>query len=80
MFKVYIASLCKKLFARRGLWRYLSENASVASACGLNQIPNRRTLDRRLEEIAPQTEVQICTLCLILSVEGVTEGITARLH
>jgi hypothetical protein len=77
MFKVYIVSLCKKLFARRGLWRYLSANELIAKACGLHQIPHRRTLDRRLAEIVPQAEVQIRTLGLILSVEGVTDGITA---
>jgi hypothetical protein len=77
MFKVYIVSLCKKLFARRGLWRYLSANASVAGACGLHQIPDRRTLDRRLAEIASQAEKQIRTLGLILSVEDVTDGTTA---
>ena len=77
MFKVYIVSLCKKLYARRGLWRYLSANGLIARACGLQHIPHRRTLDRRLVEIAPQAEVQIRTLGLILSVEGVTDGITA---
>jgi hypothetical protein len=77
MFKVYLVSLCKKLFARRGLWRYLSANGSIASACGLHKIPDRRTLDRRLDDIAPQAEVQIRTLGLILSVEGVTDGVTA---
>jgi hypothetical protein len=77
MFKIYLVSLCKKLFARRGLWRYLSANELIAGACGLSQIPHRRTLDRRLVEIAPQAEVQIRHLGLILSVEGVTDGITA---
>jgi len=77
MFKVYMVSLCKKLFVRRGLWRYLSANGSIARACGLHKIPDRRTLDRRLDEIAPQAEVQIRTLGLILSIEGVTDGRTA---
>jgi len=76
MFKLYLVSLCKKLFARRSLWRYLSANALIARACGLSQIPDRRTLDRRLVEIGPQAEVQIRNLGLVLSLEGVTDGIT----
>lgn len=77
MFKVFVVSLCKKLFFRRGLWRYLQANAPIAQACGLSQIPHRRTLDRRLAEIAPQAEVQIRTLGLILSLEQVTDGVMA---
>ena len=76
MFKIYLVSLCKKLFARRSLWRYLSANELIAIACGLSQIPDRRTLDRRLVEITPQAEVQIRNLGLVLSLEGVTDSIT----
>jgi hypothetical protein len=77
MFKLYLVSVCKKLFARRSLWRYLSANALIANTCELSKIPDRRTLDRRLVEIVPQAEVQIRNLGLVLSVEGVTDGITA---
>lgn len=77
MFKVFVVSLCKKLFARRGVGRYLQANAPIAHACGLAQIPHRRTLDRRLAEIVPQAEVQIRTLGLMLSLEGVTDSVTA---
>lgn len=72
MFTIYLASLCKKLFARRGLWRYWRANELIARACGLSQVP-----DRRLVEIAPQAEVQIRHLSLVLTVEGVTNGSTA---
>ena len=62
MFKVYVVSLVKQLWSRRSVWRYLSGTAEVAAACGLACIPNRRTLDRRLGEIGPQTERQIAAL------------------
>lgn len=77
MFKLYVVSLVKRLWKRRGLWRYLAANPTVASACGLPQVPDRRTLDRRLEEIAPQAEAQIRGLGLTLILEGVTDPSTA---
>jgi len=77
MFKVYVVSLLKHLWARRSLWRYVSSMPLVASACGLVRIPDRRTLDRRLAEIAPQAEVQIQALGLALSIEAVTDATVA---
>lgn len=77
MFKVYVVSLLKTLWERRSLWRFLKANPTVAAACGLERIPDRRTLDRRLTEIAPHAEAQIRALGLILSVEGVTSSSTA---
>ena len=77
MFKLYVVSLLKKLWERRALWRYLAANPTVAAACGLPQLPDRRTLDRRLEEIAPQAEAQIRVLGLTLILEGVTDPNTA---
>lgn len=77
MFKVYVVSLLKQLWAHRSLWRYLSSMPLVASACGLARIPDRRTLDRRLAEIAPQAEVQIQALGLTLSLEAVTDATVA---
>jgi len=49
----------------------------VASACGLLRLPDRRTLDRRLAEIAPQAEAQIQALGLVLSLEVVTDASVA---
>jgi hypothetical protein len=77
MFKLYVVSVVKKLWKRRGLWRYLAANPTVAAACGLPQVPNRRTLDRRLEEVAPQAEAQIRALGLTLVLEEVTDPNTA---
>lgn len=77
MFKVYVVSLLKQLWAHRSVWRYLSSTPLVASACGLVAIPDRRTLDRRLAEIAPQAEAQIQALGLSLSLEAVTEAMVA---
>jgi hypothetical protein len=74
MFKVHVVSLLKQLWAHRSLWRYLSSVPLVASACGLVRIPDRRTLDRRLVEIAPQAESQIQALGLVLSLEAVTDA------
>jgi len=74
LFKVYVVSLLKHLWARRSVWRYLSSMPMVASACGLVRIPDRRTLDRRLAEIGPQAEVQIQALGLALSIEAVTDA------
>jgi hypothetical protein len=77
MFKVYVVSLLKQLWAHRSLWRYLSSMPLVASGCGLVRIPDRRTLDRRLEEIASQAEAQIQALGLTLSLETVTDATVA---
>jgi hypothetical protein len=49
MFKVYLVSLLKQLWAHRSLWRYLSSIPLVASACGLVRLPDRRTLIDDLE-------------------------------
>jgi Transposase DDE domain len=77
MFKVYVVSVLKFLWRRRSLWRYLSGTPLVAGACGLARIPDRRTLDRRLREIAPQAEAQIVALGLVLSLEAVTDATVA---
>jgi hypothetical protein len=77
LFKVYLVSLLKQLWAHRSLGRYLASMPPVASACGLVHIPDRRTLDRRLAEIAPQAEAQIQALGLVLSLEGVTDATVA---
>jgi hypothetical protein len=77
LFKVYVVSLLKQLWAHRSLWRYLSSIPLVASACGLVRLPDRRTLDRRLVEIRPQAEVQIQALGLALSLEAVTDATVA---
>jgi len=44
------------------------------AACGLDTVPDRRTLDRRLVDIGPQAEVQIQALGLVLALEEVTEA------
>lgn len=77
LFKEYVVSLLKQLWARRSVWRYVSSMPLVASACGLVRIPDRRTLDRRLQEIAPQAERQIQALGLTLSLEAVTDATIA---
>lgn len=77
MFKVYVVSLLKKLWARRSLWRYLAGTPLVAASCGLGRIPDRRTLDRRLREIGPEAEAQIQALGLALSIEAVSDATMA---
>jgi len=77
MFKVYVVSLLKQLWAHRSVWRYLSNMPLVTAACGLARVPDRRTLDRRLAEIAPQAEAQIQALGLVLSLESVTDATIA---
>jgi DDE family transposase len=77
MFKVYVVSLLKQLWAHRSLWRYLSSVPLVATACGLVGLPDRRTLDRRLVEIGPEAERQIQALGLALSLEAVTDATVA---
>jgi hypothetical protein len=69
--------LLKQWWAHRSWWRYLSGMPLVASACGLARIPDRRTLDRRLAELAPQAEAQIQALGLVLSLEAVTDATVA---
>ncbi|MHB8628133.1 MAG: hypothetical protein ACYDBJ_09870 [Aggregatilineales bacterium] len=70
LFKVYVVSVLKQLWKRRSLWRYLSGTPIVAAACGLVHIPDRRTLDRRLREIAPQAEAQIVALGFVVARSG----------
>jgi hypothetical protein len=77
MFKVDLVSVLKQLWSRRSLWRYRSNLPLVAAVCGLARIPDRRTLDRRLVEIAPQAEAQIQALGLALSLEAVTDATVA---
>src|ERR1700690_1635346 len=77
MFKVYLVSLLKQLWAHRSLWRYLSSMPLVASACGLVRIPGRRTLDRRVAGIGLPAGAQIQALGLTLSLEAVTDATIA---
>src|SRR5260370_30234709 len=77
MFKVYVVSVLKQLWAHRSVWRYLSSMPLVASAWGLVRLPHPRTLDRRLAEIAPQAEMQIAALGLALSREAATHATVA---
>ena len=77
MFKIYVVSVLKQLWSCRSLWRYLSGMPLVTAACGLVRIPDRRTLDRRLAEIAPQAETQIQALGLVLSLEAVSDATVA---
>jgi len=77
MFKIYVVSICKKQFSRRGLWDYLQANPTIVSACALPKVPYRRTLDRRMAEIAPHGEEQIRALGLVLSLEYVTDSRTS---
>lgn len=75
-----VISLLKTLWERRSLRHYLQANPTVDAACGLARLPDRRTLDRRLVEIAPHSSIiwqQIGTLGLMLSVEAVTSSATA---
>ncbi len=74
MFKVYVVSLVKQLWSRRSVWRYLTGMPEVAAACGLERIPDRRTLDRRLDDIGYEAQRQIAALGLVLSLEAVTDG------
>src|SRR5258707_6650418 len=74
MFKVYVVSLGKQLWSRRSVWRYLRGTPEVAAACGLARIPDRRTLDRRLDDIGYEAQRQIAALGLVLSLEAVTDG------
>lgn len=77
MFKVYLVGVLKQLWSRRSLWRYLAGTPPVAAACGLTRIPDRRTLDRRLAEIAPQAQAQLQALGLVLSLEAATDATMA---
>lgn len=70
-------SVLRKLWARRSLWRYLQNRPLVAAACGLHCIPSRRTLDRRLPDIAAQAQAQIGALGLVLTLEAVSDTTVA---
>jgi hypothetical protein len=74
---VYIVSLLKQRWAHRSLWRYVSSMPLVAAVCGLVRMPDRRTLDRRLAEVAPEAEAQIQALGLAWSIEAVTDATVA---
>jgi hypothetical protein len=40
MFQVYLVSLVKQLWKRRGVWRYLKANPLVMECCGLIHVPD----------------------------------------
>jgi len=77
LFKVYMVGLLKHLWQHRSVWRYLKAMPEVARACGLVRLPDRRTLDRRLNQISGEIEAQIELLGLVLSLEEVSDAITA---
>lgn len=77
MFKVYVVSVLKKLWSHRSVWRVLQSIEGLRQACGLSQVPDRRTLDRRLNKMAAQAQKQLEAIGLCLVLEGVTDGSTA---
>jgi hypothetical protein len=56
---------------------YLQNTTLVATACALHHSPNRRTLDRRLQDISAPAEAQIQALGLVLALEAVTDATAA---
>jgi hypothetical protein len=80
MFKVYVVSLVKRLWSRRWVWRYLKGTPEVAAACGLERIPDRRTLDRRLDDMGFEAQRQIAALGLVLSLEAASDGSAFAAH
>jgi len=73
LFKVYLVGVLKKLGSRRAVHRYLVEIPDVAQACGLAQVPDRRTLDRRLEGMTEVAATQVQVLGQVLGLEEVTD-------
>src|SRR5260370_1758312 len=67
MFKVYVVSVLKQLWAHRSVWRYLSSMPLVASACGLGRLPDPPTLDPPPAAISPQAQLHISAFHLSLS-------------
>src|SRR5260221_12325380 len=62
LFKGYVVSLLKQVWAHRSVWRYLSRMPLGASAGGWGRLADRRTLGRRVGVIAPEAEVQMAAL------------------
>jgi len=77
MFKIHVVNVCKRLWSQRSVWRLLQADARLRRGCGLEKVPDRRTLDRRLRETADEAERQIVALGLTLILEEVTDSVTA---
>lgn len=53
--KVYFVMLSKGIKEFKALWRYLKDNPDVRKKCGLNRLPDRSTLSRRMRNFSPDT-------------------------
>lgn len=53
MLKIFVVKMIKKIKSFKGLHRYLKQNPTVRKYCGLETLPDRRTLGRRLKKLSP---------------------------
>lgn len=53
--KISFVQLSKGITEFKSLWRYLKDNPEVRKKCGLDKLPNRTTLMRRLKNFSPDT-------------------------
>jgi len=56
VFKIFTVMMIKRIHQFKTLHRYLSQNPAVVSHCGLDAVPSRRTLGRRLKTLSPCVE------------------------
>ena len=53
MLKVFVVMALKRIKHFKSLYRFLEQNPAVRAGCGLDRLPDRRTLGRRLKSFPP---------------------------
>jgi hypothetical protein len=56
IFKIFTVMMIKRIHHFKTLHRYLTQNPTVVQHCGLDSVPARRTLGRRLKSLSPCVE------------------------
>jgi hypothetical protein len=64
-----VVAVVLRTFKDRELHRLLKEDKKLSQALGFNQIPHRRTIERRLQSLIPEAEEQIAELGKAIALE-----------
>jgi hypothetical protein len=57
-----VAAVALRTFKERELFRLLSQDAGLRERLGFARVPHRRTIERRMQSLIPEAEVQIAHL------------------
>src|SRR5215213_4168685 len=59
-----VAAVTLRTFKERELHRWLTKDELLRTALGFNQVPHRRTIERRMQSLLPEAETQVAALGL----------------